>query len=156
MSLVRKFYLNLGSNIRPERHLAEAVRLLRAHGDISEISSVWESQAVGSAGPNFLNLSVGFRAGMSASELKRRVVQQIETALGRRRTNDRNAPRTIDIDIVLVDDRALNIERWAHPFVILPMAELLPEFVHPVTAPAPGRRGPAGRRLPLDPTSARM
>ncbi len=136
MTPPHKFYLNLGSNIFPERHLAQAMKLLRRHGALLESSSVWESEAVGSSGPHFLNLSVGFQTKMNEAELKATVVDSIETALGRSRTTDKNAPRTIDIDIILMDDRPVNPERWAHPFVVLPMAELLPELVHPVT----GRR----------------
>ncbi len=136
MAPPHRFYLNLGSNILPERHLAQAMRLLRRHGTVLETSSVWESEAVGSAGPHFLNLSVGFEAQLNEVELKTTVVDAIETALGRNRTPDKSAPRTVDIDIILMDDHPLNPERWAHPFVVLPMAELLPGFRHPVT----GRR----------------
>lgn len=133
MEPLRRFYLNLGSNILPERNLADAVRLLGERGDVFEISSVWESEAVGSNGPHFLNLSVGFQAEIKESELKRTVVQPIESRLGRKRTADKNAPRSIDIDIILADGCAVNLERWSNPFVILPMAELLPEFLHPVS-----------------------
>jgi 7,8-dihydro-6-hydroxymethylpterin-pyrophosphokinase len=73
---------------------------------------------------------------MNASQLKRKVAGPIEKALGRRRSNDKNAPRTIDVDILLEDGRAVNAGLWKHPFVILPMAELLPQYAHPVT----GRR----------------
>ena len=128
-----QYYLNLGSNILPEVHLREAVRLLRAHGRVGEISSVWESHAVGSDGPNFLNVSLGFGTSVDAQELKDRVVADVEGRLGRVRTSDKNAPRTIDIDILMQDGTALNEDRWAHAFVVLPMAELLPDARHPGT-----------------------
>ena len=136
MPPLRRFYLNLGSNILPEQHLVNAVRLLQAQGHILEVSSVWESQAVGSNGPNFLNLSIGFRSELDEGGLKRKVARPIEKTLGRKRTSDKNAPRTIDIDIILMNGRPLNLPLWAQPFVILPMAELIPEYLHPVT----GRR----------------
>jgi 2-amino-4-hydroxy-6-hydroxymethyldihydropteridine diphosphokinase len=133
MAPAHRFYLNLGSNIDPEPHLAEAVRLLRDSGNVNEISSVWESQAVGSDGPNFLNLSVGYESQVGPLNLKRSVVRVIENALGRSRTSDKNAPRTIDIDVLWEDDHPVNIELWMQAFVILPMAELLPQLPHPVT-----------------------
>jgi 2-amino-4-hydroxy-6-hydroxymethyldihydropteridine diphosphokinase len=133
MAAVRKFYLSLGSNILPEQNLRAALGLLRKHGVVSRISSVWESQAVGSAGPNFLNVSVCFEASDRVVDMKRDVVDRIEEALGRTRTEDKNAPRTIDIDILLEDAHPVDAEHWAHAFVILPMAELLPEFPHPST-----------------------
>jgi 2-amino-4-hydroxy-6-hydroxymethyldihydropteridine diphosphokinase len=136
MAITREFYLSLGSNIQPELHLADAVRLLQDFGEVRAISGVWESQAVGSEGPNFLNVSVRFHAEMNASHLKSNVVDPIERALGRRRSGDKNAPRTIDIDILLEDSRAVHTRLWKHPYVILPMAELLPQYAHPVT----GRR----------------
>jgi 2-amino-4-hydroxy-6-hydroxymethyldihydropteridine diphosphokinase len=128
-----KFYLGLGSNIQPEKNLAEAIERLRAQGDIQATSSLWESRAVGSAGPNFLNICVCFVAQVGASQLKKQVVEPIELALGRVRSQDRNAPRTIDIDILIENDRPLSLERWGYAFVLLPMAELLPDFVDPVT-----------------------
>jgi 2-amino-4-hydroxy-6-hydroxymethyldihydropteridine diphosphokinase len=107
--------------------------LLREYGEVTAVSSVWESQAVGSEGPDFLNLSVQFEASMDRGELKTHVVDVIERALGRSRTSDKNAPRTIDIDVIWEDGAPVNTELWNHPFVILPMAELEPELRHPIT-----------------------
>ena len=133
MGRPRRFYLNLGSNIMPESNLSAAIARLRAHGDIENMSSVWESGAVGSPGPNFLNICVGFAATLDEAELRHRIVLSIETALGRQRGNDRHSPRTIDIDVMMVDGKPRSVDSWRHAFVIVPMAELLPHFVHPVT-----------------------
>ena len=128
-----KFYLSLGSNINPKRNLRAAVRQLGGYGMVAEVSSLWESHAVGSDGPNFLNLCVGFSVALTQAELKQSVVEKIETGLGRQRSDDKNAPRTIDIDIIMEDGSPVDQERWSHPYVILPMAELLPDFPHPGT-----------------------
>lgn len=132
----RRYYLSLGSNISPERHLEQAIRRLRIKGEIGAVSNVWQSHAVGSDGPDFLNVCVSFTAELSAGELKRRVVDVIERELGRVRTADKYAPRTIDIDIVMDERGPLSLDVWNHAFVILPMAELVPEMPHPLT----GRR----------------
>lgn len=136
MGNLRSYYLSLGSNISPERHLVEAIRRLREYGEVSDISSAWESHAVGSDGPDFLNVCVGFAVHLTEADVKRSVVDVIETELGRTRTGDKYAPRTIDIDIVMDTGRALNLELWSHAFVVLPMSELLPDASHPLT----GRR----------------
>jgi 2-amino-4-hydroxy-6-hydroxymethyldihydropteridine diphosphokinase len=133
MAQAHKYHLNLGSNIGPEHHLVEAIALLRQHGLIEGLSSVWESDAVGSEGPNFLNICVAFSARLDEQDLKWLVLRPIEAELGRTRGGDKNAPRTIDIDIMLVDGEARNIGRWGHAFVVLPMAEMLPDMLHPVT-----------------------
>jgi 2-amino-4-hydroxy-6-hydroxymethyldihydropteridine diphosphokinase len=124
-------YLNLGSNIGPETNLPKAVALLKNYGMIKGKSSVWESRAVGSDGPNFLNACILFETKLGANELKETAISRIETELGRVRTADKNSPRTIDIDIELFDDDPMNLKTWDYPFVIVPLAELLPEFIHP-------------------------
>jgi len=133
MSKPHRFYLSLGSNIRPASNLAEAIHQLRTHGTFREISSVWESRAVGSSGPNYLNLCVSFVITLGVKDLKARILRPVEATLGRVRSGDKNAPRTIDIDPLMIDDRPLSLRRWANAFVVLPMAELWPELIHPVT-----------------------
>ncbi|HEY5983763.1 MAG TPA: 2-amino-4-hydroxy-6-hydroxymethyldihydropteridine diphosphokinase [Anaerolineales bacterium] len=133
MGRTREFYLGLGSNIDPEQNIVEALRRLRAYGEVGAVSSVWESQAVGTNGPNFLNLCVEFRAPFDASGLKAVAIGAIESAMGRVRSADKNAPRNIDIDILMEDAAPVNVDRWKHPFVVLPMAELLPNFLHPLS-----------------------
>jgi 2-amino-4-hydroxy-6-hydroxymethyldihydropteridine diphosphokinase len=125
-------YLSIGSNIEPYVNLPKAIEALRQHGEVQAVSSAWESHAVGSNGPNFLNASVLLLTEIPPGELKRRLVDPVETALGRVRTADKNAPRTIDIDVMMVDGQANNLDRWDSAFVLLPIAELLPEAAHPL------------------------
>ena len=126
-----KYYLSLGSNIEPETNLALVIENLGAYGLVEEASSVWESRAMGAVGPNFLNACVSFIVPVVPTELKRNITGAIEQKMGRVRTRNRSAPRTIDIDILMEDDQPLNLNLWKHPFVVLPMAELLPHFSHP-------------------------
>jgi 2-amino-4-hydroxy-6-hydroxymethyldihydropteridine diphosphokinase len=124
-------YLSLGSNIEPENYLPKAIQSLKEHGQVSEISSAWESHAVGFDGPNFLNACVLFLTSLGAYDLKEQTIRQIEAEIGRIRTADKNFPRTIDIDIVLFDKEPLNVEFWDYAFVVVPLAELIPDFIHP-------------------------
>lgn len=131
MNELHNYYLNLGSNIQPEINLAKAIDLLREHGEVKAVSNAWESHAIGSSGPNFLNASLLFATAVNPAELKHQVIRPIESALGRVRSRNKNAPRTLDIDIMIVDGKPVNVERWNNPFVVLPMAELVPDFIHP-------------------------
>jgi 2-amino-4-hydroxy-6-hydroxymethyldihydropteridine diphosphokinase len=130
---VHQAYLNLGSNIEPEINLPESLKLLAGHGQIIKVSSAWESEAVGSPGPNFLNACVLFQTPLSHAELKEQVLRPIEAKLGRVRTADKYAPRTIDIDIVIFDDQLCNEKFWNQAFVMIPLAEIYPEYQNMIT-----------------------
>jgi 2-amino-4-hydroxy-6-hydroxymethyldihydropteridine diphosphokinase len=132
MSNIHLAYLNLGSNIQPETHLVRAVELLRNYGEVLKVSSAWESKSVGAEGPNYLNACVLFQTGLRQVELKETVIRPIEAQLGRRRSENKFAPRTIDIDIVLFDDQPYNDKFWRYAFVIVPLAEIYPEYQNPL------------------------
>jgi 2-amino-4-hydroxy-6-hydroxymethyldihydropteridine diphosphokinase len=126
-------YLNLGSNIEPEINLVKAVKLLYKYGEVQKVSSAWESKSVGAAGPNYLNACVSLISPFMPVELKERVIRPIEAQLGRKRSTNKYAPRPIDIDIVLIDDRAYKEKFWKSAFVIVPLAEVYPEYQNPLT-----------------------
>lgn len=135
-------YLLLGSNIDPERNLPAACRLLAAYGRIVAASKVWESApADGSAQANYLNAAVLLVTRHTAEVLRRSVLPGIESELGRvRDPHDKYAARTIDIDIALFDHDVLEVAGARIPdpdierrsFVAIPLAELDPDYVHPV------------------------
>jgi len=127
-------YLSLGSNIDPKIHLPKAIQMLKDYGQVQAVSHAWENHAVGSAGgPDFLNACVLFLSNLQPYDLKEQIIRPIEAKLGRVRFADKNAPRTIDLDIVLFDETPFNIEFWAYAFVVVPLAELIPDFVHPIS-----------------------
>ncbi|MDO8754378.1 MAG: 2-amino-4-hydroxy-6-hydroxymethyldihydropteridine diphosphokinase [Anaerolineales bacterium] len=132
MTDLHQAWLSLGSNIEAESNLPKAVQLLREVGKIVSVSSVWESESIGSEGPNFLNACVLFLTHLQPVELKEQVIRPIEAKLGRIRSAEKNAPRTIDIDIVLFDEQPLNTDFWGYAFVAVPLAELIPDFQHPL------------------------
>lgn len=133
MGKLHNVYLILGSNIEPETNLPKAIELLRQYGRVEAVSDAWESHAVGSSGPNFLNASVQLVTEIDPEELRDRLARPIESALGRVRTEDKNAPRPMDVDVMIVDGVSYNLDRWDNAFVLLPIAELLPDAPHPVT-----------------------
>ena len=130
---MHQVYLSLGSNIEPEINLPRAIDLLAEHGEILKLSRAWESAAVGSDGPNFLNACALFLTPLPLAELKNQLIHPIEEKLGRRRTADKYAPRTIDIDAVLFDDQSCHDKFWKMAFVVIPLAEINHQFQNPVT-----------------------
>jgi 2-amino-4-hydroxy-6-hydroxymethyldihydropteridine diphosphokinase len=131
--------LSLGSNIEPGRNLLLAVAMLRGAGRIVGVSRVFETDPVDvTGGPLFLNAAVLFETALDPSTLKRDVIGGIERALGRvREPGDRNAPRTIDIDIlyfgekeVLEPDLVIPHPRLAQRrFVLVPLSTICPDRI---------------------------
>lgn len=126
-------YLSLGSNIEPATNLVKAIERLQKYGRIERISNVWESESAGAEGPNFLNACVLLVTPLLQENLKQQALRSIETELGRRRSADKFAPRTIDIDIVVYDGKSCNNKYWEQAFVVVPFAEIYPEFQNPIT-----------------------
>jgi 2-amino-4-hydroxy-6-hydroxymethyldihydropteridine diphosphokinase len=125
-------YLSLGSNIQPEINLIRAIQLLRIHGRIEAISNAWESKSVGAEGPNYLNACIAFTTPLAWPELKERIILPIELQLGRNRTENKFAPRTMDIDIILFDDRSCDDKSWEKAFVVIPLAEIYSNYPNPL------------------------
>ena len=120
--------LLLGSNIQPEKNIPLAVTLLTKQLTVFQTSSVWESRAVGSDSANFLNAALLVLTSLEADILKEQVLLPLEAQLKRVRTIDKNAPRTIDLDILLFDQQCLDLNLWQTAFRAVPFAEVLPDF----------------------------
>jgi 2-amino-4-hydroxy-6-hydroxymethyldihydropteridine diphosphokinase len=118
----------IGSNIDPEQNINLALKKLVSRFPGLRISSVWESQAVGSDGPNFLNAAVLVETPLDARTLDQKVLKALEEQLGRTRQPDKNAPRTIDLDLVTWNDRPISDEIWRHAHAALPVAQLQPDL----------------------------
>ena len=132
MSESHSAYLSLGSNIEPEINLVKAIRQLQDNGSIEKISNAWESKSVGAPGPNYLNTCVLLLTLLEQTALKEHILYPIESKLGRRRSENKFAPRTIDIDIVIFDDTSSDNKYWEQAYVVIPLAEIYPTFQNPV------------------------
>ena len=138
-----RYYLSLGGNIEPERNLPATVRLLGNYGKVLAVSQVYESPPAGAREdqPNYLNAAVLVESELGPQEFHKTAIGEIERALGRVRTDDKFAARTIDIDILLVNQDILQIEHRNIPnpeictrsFVAVPLAEIAGDYVHPET-----------------------
>jgi 2-amino-4-hydroxy-6-hydroxymethyldihydropteridine diphosphokinase len=128
-----KACLLLGSNIEPEKNISRALRRLRRIFPIEDISTVWETPPVGGEGPNFLNVVVMINTALDAGRLKERVLRPMEIQLGRVRSRDKYAPRTIDIDIIAWDAGILDRNVWEYAYLAVPLSEVLAYQRHPET-----------------------
>jgi 2-amino-4-hydroxy-6-hydroxymethyldihydropteridine diphosphokinase len=133
MSESHRACLSLGSNIEPEVNLPKAVDMLSRHGHLKQISNVWESEPVGTTGPNYLNACTLFEVASSQDDLKESIIGLIERQLGRRRGGDKYAPRPIDIDIVIFDGNFIDAAMLDLAYVVVPLAEIHPGLRNPVT-----------------------
>ncbi len=135
-------YLSLGSNIDPETNLPAAVNELQQFGQVANTSQVWETLPLGySDQANFLNAAVLLETEYDADEIIKSIIPTVETALKRQRDpNNKNGPRTIDVDLSLFDDDCFTVGEKSIPdsdilvrsFVAIPLAEIAPDLVHPV------------------------
>jgi 2-amino-4-hydroxy-6-hydroxymethyldihydropteridine diphosphokinase len=139
---MNRVFIAMGSNIDSERNLREAVRRLASHCTLLAVSPVYETAPVGKTDqPNFLNAAALIETDLTAAELKARVLQAIEQELGRVRTADKNAPRTIDLDISLFNDQVLDMGQrhipdpdiLRYPHIAVPLADVAPGQRHPET-----------------------
>ncbi|GIU17356.1 2-amino-4-hydroxy-6-hydroxymethyldihydropteridine diphosphokinase [Shewanella sp. MBTL60-007] len=133
-----KIFISLGSNIEPERHLKAALTDLNNYFSALELSSVFESEAVGFEGSNFLNMVVAAQTELSIAEVVS-TFKQIEQAHGRVKGAKKFAPRTLDLDLLLYDDivseQPIELPRAEilyNAFVLWPLAEIAPSLTHPV------------------------
>lgn len=119
----------LGSNINPGENIALALDLLSSALEVKAVSNVWETLPVGSPGPNFYNAAVKILTALDQSQLNTEILRPMESRLGRLRTADKNAPRTMDLDIIIFDGIVLESRLWTHSFVAVPTSEVYPTFM---------------------------
>lgn len=134
--------LLLGSNIEPVRRVPQALALLDDRFDLRAVSRTVIGAAIGGGGtqPEFHNLAVRIRTDLPYRAL-RLACRRIEEACGRRRTADRFAPRTMDIDIAFGDPAFTagaegavpDPELHQHGYSIGPAAEVWGDAIHPRT-----------------------
>lgn len=134
-----KVLLSLGSNEDREFHIISCLDALNSHFTILALSSVYESESVGFAGEPFYNMVVEIETDLELSALNESL-KKIEDENGRRRDVPRFSGRTLDVDILLYDDLVGMVagielpreEITQNAFVLLPLAEIAPEGIHPV------------------------
>lgn len=140
---MRAIAIAFGSNLEPrERHLRAAADALSRILDDFKLSSIIETAPVGAGlehDPPYLNAVAVGQSNLTARELFDRL-RAIEQHAGRTRPYP-GAPRTLDLDLILVGDEVIDTDQLQvpHPrfrerrFVLDPLCEIAPELVDPVT-----------------------
>jgi GTP cyclohydrolase IA len=146
-------YIFLGSNIEREKNYPEAVKRLRELGTLVAASPVYDTPALrggknaaqDSAAPRFYNGAVWLKTALSPHAL-RNALREIEAAMGRVRTPDKDAPRVIDLDLVLYDEVMMDDGELTLPdplifersFMVRALAHVNPDYVIPPDGPTLG------------------
>ena len=133
-------YLGLGSNLGDREHnLARSLALLSRGVVVECLSSIYETEPTGyKEQPLFLNAVCRVSTELSPGGLLG-LAKEVEISLGRLHSFP-NAPRPIDIDILFYGEEIVGGQELTvpHPrlveraFVLVPLAEIAPELVHPV------------------------
>ncbi len=133
-------YISIGSNVDPELNIIAALGFLKSKGHINGVSTFYETAPVGSPdAPPFYNGVIGLETCFRPRELKFEVLRKIEEGLGRVRSEDKCAPRPIDLDILIHGDTVIDEPDLIIPdpeipkraFVAIPLLELDPGIVLP-------------------------
>ena len=111
------------------------------------VSSLYGSPPLDADGPDYVNAVVQVRTALSPGALLA-ALQAIEQQAGRERPY-RNAPRTLDLDILLYGEHSVDREdlqiphprMWQRAFVVLPLAEIAPDLVSPAQVQAVAGQG---------------
>ena len=161
-------FISLGSNIKPEVHLTTAVQRLHELGSLIGLSTVYQNPAIGpTQQPDFLNAAALIETDLEIDVIHNRL-RRIEADLGRVRTEDKSAPRTIDLDLCLVGDLVIETPQFTLPdpglltlaHLAIPIAELAPDYLHPITGESlkdiADRLRPSATLLPQPEITARL
>lgn len=139
-------FVALGANLgEPIGQLKQALRRMQAHPAITlqEVSGFYRTAPIDSSGPDYVNAVCRIQTTLSAQQLLA-VLQTIERIGGRvRPVGVVNAPRTLDLDLLLYDDDVIRTATLTvpHPrmheraFVLVPLVQIAPQ----VSIPALGR-----------------
>src|SRR3989338_9460483 len=131
-------FIGIGSNIDPEKNVRAAVRSLAQQTRVVGISMVYCPGALDRPKqPHYFNCVVEIDTKSPPAIVKHGILRPIENSLGRKRSEDKYAPRTIDLDLILYGDLAMDAEDiklpdpeiLERPFLAIPLFELAPDLV---------------------------
>jgi 2-amino-4-hydroxy-6-hydroxymethyldihydropteridine diphosphokinase len=140
--MLEDVYIAVGSNIKPQDNISQSLLMLKSYVTIAAKSNFYRTSPVGGRKqPYFLNGVVKIRTDLDPRQLKFEVLRKIEEKLGRVRSEDKFAPRTIDLDVILYGAIVLDEPDFHLPdpsihsysFVAVPLLELAPGMILPDT-----------------------
>jgi 2-amino-4-hydroxy-6-hydroxymethyldihydropteridine diphosphokinase len=138
--MIARAFVGVGSNIDAERNVGAALRALRRAVRLLTLSTFYRTEPIGHPNdPRFVNGIAEIETDRPAEQLKWEVLRPIENQLGRARALDPDAPRTIDLDLLVYALKAAGSEGRLlvdplleeRAFLAWPLLELAPELVLP-------------------------
>lgn len=135
-------YIGVGSNISPEKNIKKALKESCKYLKISKISTFYRTKPLLTKDQDdYLNGVWEFYSTIDVHEIKFNILRVIEEQIGRVRTEDSCASRTIDLDILLYSDLVINEEGITIPdpdiykryFIVKPLMELNADIILPDT-----------------------
>ncbi|MEP2653511.1 MAG: 2-amino-4-hydroxy-6-hydroxymethyldihydropteridine diphosphokinase [Paraglaciecola sp.] len=131
-------FISIGSNVDKESNTKAGLDSLFDNFGELILSAVYESESVGFEGSNFYNLVVKTETSLPVNEVCR-VLKSIEKDHGRKRSEQKFSPRTLDLDLLLYDNLVLEQpielprpEVLYNAFVLKPLAEIAADVLHPI------------------------
>lgn len=137
---IYKAYIGIGSNLGNRISFMRSAILEMKHiGKVVSTSSIYETEPfqVNETQSMYLNMAIELHTSLTPSKLLAEL-QKIETSNGRQRTRP-NEPRTLDLDILMIDQLMIQQQHLTvpHPrmhlrsFVLAPLSEIAPTLMHP-------------------------
>jgi 2-amino-4-hydroxy-6-hydroxymethyldihydropteridine diphosphokinase len=131
-------FIGIGSNIDPATNVRAALHALAGESCLVGISTIYLTEALGDAvQPPYYNGVAEIATEVPPREMKFGVLRGIEQCLGRQRSADKFAPRTMDLDLIVYGDLVLHEDGFdipdpdilKRPFLAIPLCELAPDLV---------------------------
>lgn len=131
-------FIGIGSNIAPEHNVRAAIRNLARNTHLVGVSTVYRTDALDRPEqPAYFNCVAEIETDALPKQVKHVILRPIEDELGRKRTQDKYAPRTIDLDLIVYGDLAMDDgdirlpdpDIFERPFLAIPLSELAPDLV---------------------------
>ena len=125
---MNKVVIGVGSNIKPFENIKKAKEILRNEQRLIAESKFVETEPEDfKEQPNFVNGAFYIETEFNKENLYN-YLKEIEKRLGRVRTENKNAPRTIDLDIVVFNNEIINNDFYKYGFVKNAVLELIPKL----------------------------
>ena len=135
MSLIT---ISLGSNIEPQLNLEKATNEIAKFATLEKTSKIYKSKSVGFEGNDFLNQVILCEVKVELEETYLKL-KKIEKEMGRVKNVNKFSDRLIDLDLLTFNDEISegkitlpHNDILKYSFVLVPFAEIYPEFIHPV------------------------
>lgn len=133
-----RVYISVGSNIDRHINICAGLNALKQRYGKLQLSSVYETKAVGFDGDPFFNLVVALDTGESPQAINR-FLKAVEDMQERKRQQEKFSPRTLDMDLLLYGDKQMDQpglkipheDIFKYAFVLEPLAEIAPEIIYP-------------------------